>query len=157
MIEMGSDSNSKSDPVSKQKENELELEHITTTTTVQRRKSELELEPMVKQQHPPSLQMEHDEESKEPKLNSNQKISSPASMSNTAQITESVIIITPKAQLAQPPSIEKQQLTLNLIGVTENGQIAVSRQNTIEIIMKVLSHSSIQWIDSMMAMIAIMS
>jgi len=54
------------------------------------------------------------------------KKSSPASLSQTAQITESVVIITPKAQLALPPSIEKQELTLNVI--------AVSRQNTIDII-----------------------
>ena len=52
--------------------------------------------------------------------------SSPLSLSQTAQITESVVIITPKAQLALPPSIEKQELTLNVI--------AVSRQNTIDII-----------------------
>ncbi len=58
----------------------------------------------------------------------------PLHQSNTAQITESVVIITPKAQLALPPSIEKQELTLNVIGVTENGQIAVSRQNTKEMI-----------------------
>jgi len=61
-------------------------------------------------------------------------VSSPKSLSHTAQITESVVIITPKAQLAMPPSIEKQQLTLNVIGVLDNGQIAVSRQSTVDII-----------------------
>ena len=73
--------------------------------------------------------------------------SSPASLSNTAQITESVVIITPKAQLALPPSIEKQELTLNVIGLTETGQIAVSRQSTIELIAEEMDSGGTAQID----------
>lgn len=103
----------------------------TTKTKVQRQ------EPF----KPPPLQIDDNQNPKDRdasaialNITENPMASSPTSLSNTAQITESVIIITPKAQLAQPPSIEKQQLTLNVIGLTENGRISVSRQNTIEII-----------------------
>jgi len=69
------------------------------------------------------------------------KIPSP-SISNTAQITETVTIVTPQhGPASAPPSIEKSEMTFNFIGVLDNGQIAVSRKasrpNTVDVLHEV--------------------
>merc|ERR1711971_975967 len=63
---------------------------------------------------------------------------SPSLSTQTAQITETVLIVTPQHEPALPPSIEKGEMTFNFIGVLDNGQISVSRKasrpNTVDVI-----------------------